>query len=126
MEASGQRIIDLLQKNTSFIPVEDGSFPQVSGVRFTVHVADRTVSDVEILNHEGQYEPIDPQRTYTISTLDYCVTGGGFYDMLKDCKVVYRGNELYRDVLVRYLEHNLGGHISNDYAEPQGRIRIIR
>lgn len=126
VEASGQRIIDLLQKNTSFIPVEDGSFPQVSGVRFTVHVADRTVSDVEILNHEGQYEPIDPQRTYTVSTLDYCVTGGGFYDMLKDCKVVYRGNELYRDVLVRYLEHNLGGHISNDYAEPQGRIRIIR
>ena len=126
VEASGQRIIDLLQKNTSFMPVEDGSFPQVSGVRFTVHVADRTVSDVEVLNHEGQYEPIDPQRTYTVSTLDYCVTGGGFYDMLKDCKVVYRGNELYRDVLVRYLEHNLGGRISNDYAEPQGRIRIIR
>ena len=127
VEASGQRIIDLLQKNTSFIPVEDGSFPQVSGVRFTVHVADRTVSDVEVLNSaNGTYEPIDPNRTYTISTLDYCVTGGGFYDMLKDCRVVQRGNTLYRDVLVEFLEKNLGGHISNDYAEPQGRIKIIR
>ena len=125
MEATGQRIIDLLRKNTSFIPVEDGSFPQVSGIRFTVHTATRTVSDVEVLNKEtGAYEPIDPARTYSIATIDYCVTGGGFYDMLKDCKVLYRGDVLYRDIFVRFLENNLGGRISNDYLEPQGRIRI--
>ena len=125
VEATGQRIIDLLQKNTSFIPVEDGSFPQVSGIRFTVHTATRTVSDVEVLNKEtGAYEPIDPARTYSIATIDYCVTGGGFYDMLKDCKVLYRGDVLYRDIFVQFLENNLGGRISNDYLAPQGRIRI--
>lgn len=127
VEASGQRIIDLLRKNTSFIPVEDGSFPQVSGVRFTVHVADKTVSDVEVLNKTtGQYEPIDPKQNYTIATIDYCVTGGGFYDMLKDCKVLERGDVLYRDIFVQFLEKNLGGRISNDYLEPQGRIKIIK
>lgn len=127
VEASGQRIIDLLRKNTSFIPVEDGSFPQVSGVRFTVHVADKTVSDVEVLNKTtGEYEPIDPNKNYTIATIDYCVTGGGFYDMLKDCKVLERGDVLYRDVFVQFLEKNLGGRISNDYLEPQGRIKIIQ
>jgi 2',3'-cyclic-nucleotide 2'-phosphodiesterase (5'-nucleotidase family) len=127
VEATGQRIIDLLQKNTSFIPVEDGSFPQVSGLRFTVHTADRTVSDVEVLNKEtGAYEPIDPSRTYSVATIDYCVIGGGFYDMLKDCRVLHRGDVLYRDIFVQYLQHHLGGHISNDYAEPQGRIRIIK
>ena len=127
VEATGQRIIDLLQKNTSFIPVEDGSFPQVSGIRFTVHTATKTVSEVEVLNKQtGEYEPIDPARTYSIATIDYCVTGGGFYDMLKDCKVLYRGDVLYRDIFVQFLENNLGGHISNDYLEPQGRIRIIQ
>ncbi len=126
VEATGQRIIDLLQKNTSFIPVEDGSFPQVSGIRFTVHTATKTVSDVEVLNKEsGAYEPIEPERTYSVATIDYCVTGGGFYDMLKDCKVIYRGDVLYRDIFVQFLENNLGGHISNDYLEPHGRIRII-
>lgn len=125
VEATGQRIIDLLQKNTSFIPVEDGSFPQVSGIRFTVHTATKTVSDVEVLDKEtGAYEPIDPARTYSIATIDYCVTGGGFYDMLKDCKVLYRGDVLYRDIFVQFLENNLGGRISNDYLEPQGRIKI--
>lgn len=127
VEASGATITELLRMNTSFIPVEDGSFPQVSGVRFTVHVADKTVSDVEVLNKtNGQYEPIDPKKMYTVATIDYCVTGGGFRDILKPCKVLERGEVLYRDIFVQFLEKNLGGHISNDYLEPQGRIKIIQ
>ena len=126
VEATGATIIELLRKNTSFLPVEDGSFPQVSGVRFTVHVADHSVSDVEVLNKQtGEYEPIDPGKIYTVATIDYCVNGGGFYDVLKNCKVIERGDVLYRDIFVQYLEKNLGGHITNDYAEPQGRIKII-
>lgn len=126
VEATGATIIELLRKSTAALPIEDGSFPQVSGLRFTVHVADHTVTDVEVLNKEsGQYEPIDPAKTYTVSTTDYCVTGGGFYDTLKNCKVILRRDALYRDVFVEYLEKYLGGHISNDYLEPQGRIKII-
>ena len=127
VEATGATITELLRMNTSFIPVEDGSFPQVSGVRFTVHTADKTVSNVEVLNKKsGQYEPIDPEKTYTVATIDYCVTGGGFREMLKNCKVIERGEVLYRDVFVQFLEKNLGGRISNDYAQPQGRITIIQ
>lgn len=126
VEASGQRIIDLLQKNTSFIPVEDGSFPQVSGLRFIVHKASRTVSDVEVLDRQtGTYRPIDPEHIYTIATIDYCVTGGGFYSMLKDCHVLQRGDVLYRDVLVQFLQENLHGQITDSYALPQGRITIV-
>lgn len=126
VEASGATITELLRLNSSFIPVEDGSFPQVSGIRFTIHVADKTVSDVEVLNKaNGQYEPIDPDKLYTVATIDYCVTGGGFRDILKPCRVIERGDVLYRDIFVQFLENNLGGRISNDYAEPQGRIKII-
>lgn len=125
VEATGATIIDLLQKNTVLLPKEDGSFPQVAGLRFTVHVSDRTVSDVEVLNRQtNAYEPIDPDKTYTVSTIDYCVTGGGFRDVLKRCKVIDRGDVLYRDVLVQYMEKYLGGRVGNDYLEPQGRIRI--
>ena len=127
VEATGETIVDLLQKNTILLPLEDGSFPQVSGLRFTAHVNDRTVSDVEVLNRQtGEYEPIDPKKIYTVATIDYCVSGGGFRDVLKGCKVVHRGEVLYRDILVEFLEKNLGGHVSNDYAEPQGRIKIIQ
>ena len=126
VEATGATIIDLLKQNTGILPLEDGSFPQVSGLRFTAHVSDRSVSDVEVLNKQtGAYEPIDPAKTYSVAALDYCVTGGGFRDVLKHCHVLHRGDMLYRDVLVQFVEKNLGGKVSNDYLEPQGRIRIL-
>lgn len=127
VEATGATIMELLQKNTSILPLEDGSFPQVSGLRFTAHVSDRTISDVEVLNSQtGAYEPIEPDKKYTVATIDYCVSGGGFRDVIKNCTVIHRGKVLYRDILVEYLEKTLGGHVSNDYAEPQGRIKIIQ
>ena len=126
VEADGATIQELLRKNCSFLPVEDGSFPQVSGLRFTARVSDHSVFDIEVLNKEtNEYEPLDLNKIYTIATIDYCVTGGGFYDVLKNTKVVQRFDILYRDVLVEFLEKNLGGNISNDYLEPQGRIKII-
>lgn len=126
VEAKGATIQQLLEKCTANLPLEDGYFPQVSGLRYTARVAGHTVTDVEVLNRQtGQYEPLDMDKTYTIATIDYCVTGGGFYYVLKDCHVVERTDRLYRDVFVEFLEKNLGGHISNDYLEPQGRIRVI-
>ena len=125
VEATGATIIDLLKQNTAILPKEDGSFPQVAGLRFTIHVSDRSITDVEVLNRQtGAYEPINPDKKYSVATLDYCVTGGGFRDVLKRCRVLHRGDMLYRDVLVQYMEKNLGGHVSNDYLEPQGRIII--
>ncbi|MBR1809479.1 MAG: bifunctional metallophosphatase/5'-nucleotidase [Paludibacteraceae bacterium] len=127
VEATGATIMELLEKTTANLPLEDGYFPQVSGLRFTVSVADHKVSDVEVLSKaSGEYEPLDLKRTYTVATIDYCVTGGGFYYVLKDCRVLSRADKLYRDVFVEYLEKNLGGHISNDYLEPQGRIKILK
>ncbi len=126
VEATGATIQELLEKCTALLPLEDGYFPQVSGLRYTVNVRNHTVTDVEVLNKKtGKYEPLQSDNTYTIATIDYCVTGGGFYYVLKDCKVVERRNQLYRDVFVEFLEKNLGGNISNDYFEPQGRIKII-
>ncbi len=126
VEAKGSTIIELLEKNTVLLPLEDGFFPQVSGMRYTAHVKDHSISDVEVLNKQtNEYEPIDPERVYTIATIDYCVSGGGFRDVLKPCKVIERGDRLYRDVFVDFIEKYLHGHISNDYAEPQGRIRVV-
>ena len=126
VEVTGATIKELLRKNCSFLPVEDGSFPQVSGLRFTARISDHSVYDIEVLNKEtNEYEPLDENKTYTISTIDYCVTGGGFYDVLKNAKVIQRFDVLYRDVFVDYLENTLGGHISNDYLDPQGRIKIV-
>lgn len=125
VEVTGEKILELLQANTSLLPYEDGQFPQVSGIKFTAVAKNHTVKDVEVLNAQtGKYEPLDRQKLYTLSTTDYCITGGGFHNVLRDAKIVKDAVMLYNDALVEFVTKNLGGHIGKEYAEPQGRIRV--
>lgn len=127
VEVTGEKIIEVLTANTSLLPLTDGQFPQVSGIKFTAVVDTHTVEDVQILNQQtGQYEPIDPKKIYTLSTTDYCISGGGFRNVLKDAKVLKDAVMLYNDALVEYIAKKLNGHIGQEYAQPQGRITIKR
>lgn len=125
VEATGAQIIELLQKSTSSVPKEDGDFPQVSGVKFTLHTSDHTVSDVMVQNKDGQWEPIDPARAYTVATIDYCITSDGLRGVLRGSKALKRTSMLYRDVVEEYITKGLNGKIGPEYTKPQGRITIV-
>ena len=115
----------MLEKTTATAPGEDGNFPQVSGMRFTVHTASHTVSDVLVIDAEiGAYRPLENQKTYTIALNDY-YSGGGYYNMLKDCVLLENNGRLDRDVVADYLQNTLGGVVGNEYAQPQGRIILV-
>lgn len=125
VEATGAQIVELLQKSTSSLPKEDGDFPHVSGLKFTIHAISHTVSDVMVLNKDGNYEPIDPERIYSVATIDYCITSDGLRGVLRGSKPLKRTSVLYRDVVEEYLTKGLNGHIPERYAKPQGRITIV-
>lgn len=38
---------------------------------------------VEVLNTEGEYEPLDLEKMYTVATNSFTAQGGDFYDSLK-------------------------------------------
>ena len=125
IQATGEQIWNMLEKSTAAAPGEDGNFPQVSGMRFTVHTASHTVSDVLVIDAEiGAYRPLENQKTYTIALNDY-YSGGGYYNMLKDCKLLENNGYLDRDVVADYLQNTLGGVVGNEYAKPQGRIILV-
>lgn len=125
IEATGRDIVKMLEKCTATVPEEDGSFPQVSGLRFTLHSISHQVSDVMVLDAAtGEYQPIDLERKYTISTTDYYNTSG-FYGVLKDCKLLKATTVLSRDALSDYIENVLKGAPGNTYFQPQGRIKIV-
>jgi len=126
VEVKGSKIIELLEKNTATLPGEDGEFPQVSGLKYTVHLSDHTVTDVQVLDKDGLYKPIDPARTYTVATIDYCIHSNGLRGVLKGSKPLKRTSTLYRDILLEYIEKALGGQIGPEYAKPQGRINIVK
>lgn len=129
VEISGAQLLDVLETCTSFIPVEDGDFPQVSGLKFTVHASRDTnrVTDLTILNkNTNEYEPVDLNRTYQLATIDYCITGGGLRSKLKKNNVVKPSIVIYNECLIQYVVENLNGHIGEEYAKPQGRITIVK
>ena len=124
IEASGEEIIAMLEKCISSLPEEDGSFPQVSGLHFTIHRINHTISDVQVLDAStNEFLPIDLTRKYSISTTDY-YKSGGFYGLLKDCTILKGTTLLARDAFSDYLEHKLDGATGSTYTLPQGRIII--
>lgn len=126
-EVKGSTIVNMLKKLVSFLPKPDGQFPQVSGLKFTTKVSDHSVSNVQVLNGATQqYEPINPDRTYTIATTKYCVTDGGLHNTLEGSKIVLETKKTYSDVFLDFITERLNGHIGKEYAQPQGRITVIK
>jgi 2',3'-cyclic-nucleotide 2'-phosphodiesterase (5'-nucleotidase family) len=122
---TAEQLKQMLTRCTALVPVLDGNFPQCSGLRFTIHSKSHTVSDIEILQEDGSYAPIDMQRTYSVALTNYNHEGGGFFDCFKKCAVLQESSIRYYEALADYLNKVLGGTTGEAYAQPQGRIRIV-
>ena len=141
-EISGQMLIDMLELAVMCYPAEDGSFPHVSGITFSVNKAipssvkldsnglfvdvegDYRVYDVMILDKAtGTYKPLDYNAKYTIAATNHVLLDfGGGMTMLKDAKVLQSEGTLDVEVLERYIVENLGGVIGDKYATVDNRI----
>lgn len=125
ISVTATQLKEMLTRCTSLVPVLDGNFPQCSGLRFTVHSKSHTVSDIEILQEDSSYAPIDMQRTYSVALTNYNHEGGGFFDSFKKCPVLQESTLRYYEALSDYLTKVLGGNTGEAYAQPQGRIKIV-
>lgn len=141
---TGQQLLDVLEFSVSLLPYEDGSFMQVSGLKFNVdpsipssvvkdendlflHVkpGKRRVSDLKILDKGSEtYQPVDLERRYSLASFSY---------QLKDfgSSGIFRYTELKEDnlgqdveVLASYIEQVLDGKISKQNTNLEGRIVI--
>ncbi len=125
IEVTGDMIVDMLAGATKMLPKESGNFPQVSGLRFTVHSVSHTVSDVQVLDKAtGEYKAIDESASYTIATIDYCTTAD-YFAKQENVKVVRSTSLMVRDAVADYLENTLGGKVGSIYEKLQGRIIVV-
>lgn len=122
---SGRLLKEMLTRCTALVPVLDGNFPQCSGLRFTIHCKSHRVSDIEVLQENGKYAPLDENHTYSVTMTNYTHEGGGFFDMFKKCPVLQESTIRYHEAMIDYLTKVLGGNTGKAYAQPQGRIKIV-
>lgn len=122
---SGSQLKEMLTRCTANVPLLDGNFPQCSGLRFTIHSKSHTVDNIEVLQADGTYLPVDMNRTYSVALTSYNHDGGGFCDCFKKCPVLFESTLRYYEALSDYLRNVLGGTTGKAYEHSQGRIRII-
>ncbi|MBR0152812.1 MAG: 5'-nucleotidase C-terminal domain-containing protein, partial [Lachnospiraceae bacterium] len=71
-------------------------------------------------------EPIDPNKTYTLAGHDYMLLQiADGYTMFRDVPVLQNMVKLDNQLLIDYIQDDLGGVISEEYADPCGQGRIV-
>ena len=141
-EMTGQKIRDMLEMSLMNYPAEDGSFPHVAGLTFSVNKSIPTsvktnentvftgvdgeyrVYDIKVLNEDtGEYEPIKLDGTYSFASFSYFVLDqGGGMSMFDGVKILKNDGMLDVEALETYITETLGGVIGEEYAEVDNRI----
>jgi len=153
IEVSGQELIDYLEYCYSNVLKnycqdgkaigENGSFMQISGMKITIDTSvntsievddtdnfvsikdTRRIKNVEILNRNNEYEPIDVNKIYTLGGMNYSLINGGSgtSNIFKDNNVLINGSIYDYELLASYIVDVLNGDLSN-YQTVDERIII--
>ena len=137
-EVSGRELLDALEMGASDYPLENGGFLHVSGMTYAI---DASVPSSVVTNEEGEFvavtgeyrvknvtiggEPLDTEKTYTLASHNFMLkSGGDGYAMFRDNKIVRDSVMLDNAALIQYITGELGGVVSDAYADPRGQGRI--
>ncbi|MBP3477800.1 MAG: bifunctional metallophosphatase/5'-nucleotidase [Lachnospiraceae bacterium] len=152
-KATGQEIWDALEmaSRLTFSDVSDGEnaigenggFLQVSGLQYTIDTSvesmvevdaqgnfiscgdNRRVKDVMVLQENGSYTNLEPDKIYTVASHNYLIKeGGDGLNMFMDNELIVDEGMLDYQILMTYLTDHLGGTVGSEYAGPQGRITV--
>lgn len=147
VECTGQQILDAIEMGVSLAPEENGSFMQVSGLRYSYDpsiptsvkydnnnmfigiAGSRRVTSVEVLNKEtGEWEPLDMNKTYTVGGQSYILQNKGAEGVFLSAKKVAcpecNGRTDVQTV-IDYLQ-KLGRVTARQYGKPQQRITVVK
>ena len=152
-KATGQEILDALEMASRFCLSraddgenavgENGGFLQVSGLKYTIDTSvgstvktdeqgnflscgdGRRVKDVMVLEKDGSYTALIPDRNYTVASHNYLIKqGGDGLNMFMDNELTIDEGMTDYEILMTYLTDVLNGTVGDAYALPQGRIEI--
>jgi 2',3'-cyclic-nucleotide 2'-phosphodiesterase (5'-nucleotidase family) len=121
IEVTGKQLLAALEHAVSQIEKGAGRFAQVSGIAFTYDTGAPVGHRVYGVKVNGK--PVDPNRVYTLATVDFIADGGDGYEVFKSAPrlVDKNGGPLLSVAITEGLKAM--GTIN---AHPEGRITIAR
>ena len=141
-EISGQLIMDFLEMAMANYPEENGAFPHMAGITFSVNKSipssvkvdgngffekvegEYRVYNVKILDKaSGEYKALELDKNYVISAIGYYIQEfGGGMTMFKDAKILDGEGMLDVEMLENFITQHLNGVIGEEYAEVKTNI----
>ena len=101
----------------------DNPYLYVSGIRFTLELAaakGERITEVNVLNTDGDYEPIEADKIYKVVVNNFMAAGGDRYDTLKEAGGKYDTGFNDAEIFMEYIRDKTLVNL------PEERIRIIR
>ncbi len=120
IEITGSQLLESLENGLSGINELKGRFPHVSGM--TVRYNPKNPPGNRVVEITVAGKPLDPEKSYTMATLDYLAGGGDGYSVLKNCRHLAKvrgGRLLWEYVRDRIVEQKT---IS---PKTDGRMKIL-
>ncbi|WP_313525588.1 5'-nucleotidase C-terminal domain-containing protein [Anaerotignum sp.] len=136
---TGTQLLEILEASTFCTPTALGGFPQIAGAEYTVNTAveykngaqypDSTYyapadpgSRVTITSIGGK--AFDPKANYTVVVNSFQAEGGDTYYALTQGSFKQDTGIVDAEALIQYVD-SLGGVIGKEYAQSQGRIKLV-
>ena len=138
---TGKQILEVLEASTYLTPDAVGGFPQIAGMEITIDTTKAYEPNAETYPNSTYYGPasinrvtvnsingkdFDPDATYAVVTNNFCAAGGDTYYAFASTTNQFDTGMPLDEILMEYITTVLGGVIDEKYAEPAGRITIIK
>ena len=140
---TGKQLADILEVSVRMLPEENGSFMQVSGIKFEVdtsiqspvimgsdnlysHVSDNAphrVSNIQVWDKiSNTYKPIVFDKLYTLSGYDYQIKELGSDGIFRYTTLEQDNLGIDIDIIATYIKITLNGTIEKRYNQTEKRI----
>jgi len=120
---SGEQVVDLL--TISAEKRGSDAFSQGSGVRYTLHSSDNSISDLQILTDptdpEAGYSDLDPEASYVVATTNFqALIAADYKELFAETEEVINTEIDINELVIDYIREN-----SPVTAEVDGRVEIV-
>ncbi len=130
LSLTGSQIQKMVNSLVKDLTRDEEKITPLSGIRVSLRAKKKKkyeVARLEIIDPStGQYTDIDPHRTYTLATTDYCLgIGWKMQIMLRNAQVHNTGIK-YSEALAQYIIEQLHGHIDASSITYRDRVRLTK
>ncbi|MFN5727930.1 MAG: bifunctional metallophosphatase/5'-nucleotidase [Pseudanabaena sp.] len=106
VELTGKQLIEALESGVSMAEQGEGRFPQVAGIRFVWDSklpAGQRITKVEVKDHSGKFQLLNPKDVYRVATNNFLASGGDGYRSFAEGANLLETGYLLSDAIAEYI-----------------------